>query len=84
MDIGNSSVVIDLGHTGVLGRGMIDGLHNTADNLKLTYNAPGFSYTQEVDVVPYGSDWGFQIGFSAKLDRNGSWDVSQITSPGNV
>ena len=42
MDIVNSSVVIDLGHTGVLGRGMIDGLHNTADNLKLTYNEPGF------------------------------------------
>ena len=84
MEVGNSSVVIDLGHTGVLGRGMIDGLHNTADNLKLTYNEPGLSYTQDVNIVGYDSDWGFQTGFSAKLHANGSWDVSQITSPGNV
>jgi len=84
MDTGNSNLVIDLGHTGVLGKGMIDGLHNTADNLKLTYNEPGLSYTQEVNVVSYDSDWGFQSGFSAKLDSSGSWDVSQLTSPGNV
>ena len=84
MDTGNSNVVIDLGHTGVLGRGMIDGLGDTADNLKLTYNEPGLSYTQEVIVVTYDSDWGFQSGFSAKLDASGSWDISQFTSPGNV
>jgi len=37
-----------------------------------------------VNVVSYDSDWGFQSGFSAKLDSSGSWDVSQLTSPGNV
>ena len=84
MDTGNASVGIDLGHTGVLGRGMMDGLHNNADNLKLTYNEPGFSFTQEVNVVSYDSDWGFQTGYSAKLDENGSWQVSQSTTPGNV
>ena len=84
MDTGNSSVTINLGNTGVLGRGMMDGLHNSEDNLKLTYNEPGSSFTQNVDVISYDSDWSIQTGFSAKLDQNGSWDVSQITTPGDV
>ncbi len=84
MNVGNSSVAIDIGHTGVLGKGMMDGLNNRADNLKLTYNEPGSSYTQEVNVISYDADWGFQTGYSAKSGENGSWDVSQITTPGDA
>ena len=84
METGNASVVISLGHTGVLGRGMMDGLHNNADNLRLTYNEPGLSYTQDVHIVQYNSDWGFQSGFGANIDENGDWQVSQTTTPGDA
>ena len=84
MEMGNASVMIDLGHTGVLGRGMMDGLHNSADNLRLTYNEPGLSLTQNVHTIPYNSDWGFQSGLSASLDENGAWQVTNILTPGDA
>jgi hypothetical protein len=82
MEIGNSSLMIDIGHTGVLGRGIMDGLHNSEDNLRLTYNEPGFSLTQDIHVISYDSEWGFQQGFSAKLNEMGAWQTSEDTTPG--
>ena len=63
---------------------MMDGLHNSADNLRLTYNEPGLSLTQNVHTIPYNSDWGFQSGLSASLDENGAWQVTNILTPGDA
>ncbi|MBC87683.1 MAG: hypothetical protein CMB12_00130 [Euryarchaeota archaeon] len=84
MNHGNASLVVDLSSSYVLGRGLIDGLDDSADTLRLTYNEPGSSFSQRINTIAYDSTWDFEAGYSAKLSVDGDWIVSDITSPGNL
>ncbi len=84
MSHGNASVVIDLSSSYVLGRGLIDGLDDSTDTLRLTFNEPGSSFSQGIHTIPYDSTWEFEAGYSAKLGVNGEWIVSDSTSPGDL
>ena len=84
MDYGNASLVVDLSSSYVLGRGLIDGLDDSTDTLRLTFNEPGSSFSQGIHTIPYDNSWEFEAGYSAKLDVNGDWLVSEYTSPGDL
>jgi len=84
MEHGNASLVIDVSSSYVLGRGLIDGLDDSADTLRLTYNEPGSSFSQGINTIPYDNTWDFEAGYSAKLSVDGGWNVSDITSPGDL
>ena len=66
---GGSVVLLDLGTSGVLGRGAVDGLRNYTDTLQLTWNPPGSAETSIVQEVPWDTSWEI-IGDQA-LDWNG-------------
>ncbi|DAC22210.1 MAG TPA: lamin tail domain-containing protein [Candidatus Thalassarchaeaceae archaeon] len=84
MEHGNASLVIDVSSSYVLGRGLIDGLDDSADTLRLTYNEPGSSFSQGIHTIPYDNTWDFEAGYSAKLSVDGGWNVSDTTSPGDL
>ena len=52
-----ADVVLDLGASGVLGRGAIDGLQIPSDTLQLTWNAPGNAESIVVQSVAWNSTW---------------------------
>ncbi len=82
-----ADVVLDLGQSGVLGRGAIDGLNKLDDTLRLTWTYPGLSLTQTEMEVDWVTSWGIDTDIS--LDWNGgepsnvtSWNQSLGGSPG--
>jgi hypothetical protein len=84
-----AEVVLDLGISGVLGRGAVDGLRNYTDTIQLTWNAPGSSESQIISKVPWDQSWAI-IGDQA-LDWNGgdtenstSWDRLSGGTPGTI
>jgi hypothetical protein len=86
---GGAEVILDLGTSGVLGRGAIDGLRNYTDTLQLTWNPPGSAATSIVQEVPWDSSWAI-IGGQA-LDYNGgelenstSWTRLAGGTPGTL
>jgi hypothetical protein len=84
---GGSVILLDLGTSGVLGRGAIDGLRNYTDTLQLTWNPPGSAETSIVQEVPWDTSWGI-IGDQAldwnggKLENSTSWDRLSGGTPG--
>ncbi len=82
-----SEVVLDLGMSGVLGRGAVDGLNKFSDTLSLTWTYPGKAQTHTTMEIYWDSDW--DIDDDIALEWNGgdvsnssSWDRYTSGTPG--
>lgn len=58
------ATILDLGQSGVLGRGAVDGLNKLGDTLDLTWTYPGLSETETKMQVVWVTSWGIDTNIS--------------------
>jgi hypothetical protein len=87
---GNSTQIIDLGQSGFLGVGMINGLDDGGGVLVLSYTQLSEFQPAEVFRVEWGGDSGFFLTPGQTLEWNGNlpattsdWSIPTQPSPGN-
>ncbi len=89
-DTGNSSHIFDLGQSGFLGVGMINGLDDGEGIIKLSYTQLSEFQPAEVFRVEWGGDTGFFLTPGQSLEWSGNlpattseWSIPSQPSPGN-
>lgn len=87
--IGNASVVYDLGISGFLGVGSINGLDDNTGRLRMLFAEEGESAVSEVCKIEWDPSSGILSNNTIVWNGGGptqstSWDVSQFPTPGEV
>lgn len=89
-ETGNSSHIFDLGQSGFLGVGMINGLDDSGGIVKLSYTQLSEFQPAEVFRVEWGGDTGFFLTPGQSLEWSGTlpattleWSIPSQPSPGN-
>lgn len=83
-----STMMRDLGASGVLGRGAIDGLSQAGDILRLTWTKPGTADTENVEVVTWDFTWNIADNSSLQYTYGGNpnsvtnWTQQPSGTPG--
>ena len=81
----NGSMLLDLGASGVLGKGAMDGLVFDGDTLTLTWTEPGYSATQDVVRIGWNAGWGMTENNSITYNDGGRpSDSSNCSTIGNT
>lgn len=88
-ELGNASVIYDLGANGFLGYGSLDGLDDNSGRLRMLFAEEGSSVTSQVCKVEWDSSSGILL--DSVLVWNGgppssssSWNVSNNPTPGDA
>jgi hypothetical protein len=87
--IGNASVVYDLGISGFLGVGSINGLDDNSGRLRMLFVEEGESAVSEVCKIEWNPSSGILSNNTIVWNGGGptkstSWNVSQFPTPGEV
>ncbi len=84
-----ADLVYDLGATGVLGRGAIDGLEFSQDGIKLTWTVPGSLNTNIVQRIQWDPSWDIDEDESytwigGDWSEAANWTVTVDGTPGSL
>ena len=84
-----ADLVYDLGATGVLGRGAIDGLEFSQDGIKLTWTVPGSLSTNIVQRIQWDPSWDIDEDESytwigGDWSEAANWTVTVDGTPGSL
>jgi hypothetical protein len=87
--IGNASVVYDLGISGFLGVGSINGLDDNSGRLRMLFAEDGESAVSEVCKIEWSPSSGILsnntiVWNGGRPSQSTSWNVSQFPTPGEV
>lgn len=87
--IGNASVIYDMGATGFLGVGSIDGLDNNAGRLRMLFAEEDEGSGTQVCKIEWSALTGILsnntiVWNGGPPSSSGSWDLSQTPTPGEV
>lgn len=82
-----SIVVLDMGQSGILGRGAIDGLNKFDDTLTLTWTYPGKAQTEDAMSIDWDDGWDIENDISlhwlgGNSDDSANWNRSVGGTPG--
>ncbi len=88
-EVGNASVVYDLGNTGFLGVGSISGLDDNTGRLRLLFAEDDESQGSQVSKVQWGSSYGILLDNTIVWNGGppseaSSWNLSDTPTPGEV
>ena len=88
-DVGNASVVYDLGSTGFLGVGSVSGLDDNSGRLRMLFAQEDEGQGTQVCKIEWGASSGILVGNTIVWNggsptQDSSWNVSDSPTPGEV
>jgi hypothetical protein len=88
-EVGNASIVYDLGITGFLGVGSVDGLDDSSGRLRMLFAEENEGEGLQVCRIQWGPSTGIFSNYTMQWNggppsKDSSWNVSQTPTPGEV
>mgnify|MGYP001202860410 CR=1 FL=1 len=84
-----AEIILDLGQSGILGRGAVNGLNMFSDTLSLTWTYPGTAQTYSTMEVAWDDDWELDSDISLQWSggnpsNSSNWIRSNGGTPGSI